>query len=317
MLIAMCRRWCAVTCLSLSAIASTQPAQAGPACDAQLSLAQRHRFTLAVEGCAARTAQAASRSGHQADALVATERPGPRRGDVLPPPEAAHLQLFAHRGIVAAEVGHADLHRPAALQAMRAGRPGAATAATAPQGRAAAQAHDLLPIPQPLARPGQRPTPPLKQPLRALSLAPAIDAVARRHDIDPLLLHAIAHVESRHDPAARSHAGALGVMQVMPATARRFGVAQQHQLHVPRTNLEVSAAYLKTLQRRFGLDLPLVLAAYNAGEGAVERHGRRIPPYRETRDYVQRVLQQYGLLQRYRGLGSTAAGPPAAGPAAL
>jgi soluble lytic murein transglycosylase-like protein len=302
MVIAMCRRWCAVTCLSLSAIASGLPAQAGPACEAQLSRAQRHRFTLAVEACAthsARAAQGASHADRQADALIATGRPEPRRSDVLAPSESAHLQLFAQRGVVAAEVGQAAQEWPAPLQP-RGGRPGVAASPVAPKGSASGQ-----PLKQAF-----------KQPLRAVSLAPAIDAVARKHDIDPLLLHAIAHVESRHDPAARSHAGALGVMQVMPATARRFGVAEKHALHVPDTNLEVSAAYLKTLQRRFGLDLPLVLAAYNAGEGAVERYGRRIPPYRETRDYVQRVLQQYGVLQRYRGLGSTAAGPPAAGPAA-
>ena len=196
-------------------------------------------------------------------------------------------------------------------------RPGAPErAALAQSGRAA----DAVPTSGRRATAAQAQSAPLarKQPLlRALSLAPSIDAVARKHDIDPLLLHAIAHVESRHDPAARSHAGALGVMQVMPATARRFGVLEKQALQLPETNLEVSAAYLKTLQKRFGLDLPLVLAAYNAGEGAVERHGRRIPPYAETRDYVQRVLQHYGLLQRVRGVAATAAGPSAVEPAAL
>ena len=129
-----------------------------------------------------------------------------------------------------------------------------------------------------------------------MQLAPDIDAVAQRHDIDPLLLHAIAHVESRHNAAARSHAGARGVMQVMPATAQRFGVQAAQALQDPRTNLEVSASYLKTLQERFGNDLTLVLAAYNAGEGAVEKHGRRVPPYAETRSYVQQVLAHYRLL---------------------
>jgi soluble lytic murein transglycosylase-like protein len=132
---------------------------------------------------------------------------------------------------------------------------------------------------------------------RALRLAPAVDAAARAHDIDPLLLHAIARVESRHDAQAVSPAGALGVMQVMPATARRFGVAQAQSLHHAPTNLEVSAAYLKTLQQRFGNQLPLVLAAYNAGEGAVERHGRRIPPYVETQRYVRDVIAEYARLR--------------------
>lgn len=139
--------------------------------------------------------------------------------------------------------------------------------------------------------------------LRALSLSPDVDAAARRHDIDPLLLHAIAHVESRHNAVAVSPAGALGVMQVMPATARRFGVQAATQLHDAPTNLDVSASYLKTLQRRFGGDLQLILAAYNAGEGAVERHGRRIPPYAETRHYVRDVLERYGALSKVsRGL---------------
>ena len=81
-------------------------------------------------------------------------------------------------------------------------------------------------------------------------------------------------------------------------TARRFGVGAAQQLHDPQTNLDVSARYLKTLQQRFGNDLTLVLAAYNAGEGAVEKHGRRIPPYRETQDYVRKVMAEYGTLRR-------------------
>jgi soluble lytic murein transglycosylase-like protein len=133
---------------------------------------------------------------------------------------------------------------------------------------------------------------------RALQLAPQVDAAASRHDIDPLLLHAIAFVESRHNANAVSQAGALGLMQVMPATGRRFGVASPTMLHQPATNLDVSATYLKTLQERFGNDLALILAAYNAGEGAVERYGRRVPPYAETRDYVQKVLDQYEALRR-------------------
>jgi soluble lytic murein transglycosylase-like protein len=132
---------------------------------------------------------------------------------------------------------------------------------------------------------------------RALLLAPDIDAAAWRHDIDPLLLHAIAHVESRHNPDAVSPVGALGLMQVMPATARRFGVDRPAALRDAKTNLEVSAKYLKFLQRRFGNELPLVLAAYNAGEGAVDRCGRCVPAIAETRAYVTRVLGQYDRLK--------------------
>ena len=131
---------------------------------------------------------------------------------------------------------------------------------------------------------------------RAVRLAPEIDAVARRHNIDPLLLHAIAYVESRHNPAATSRAGARGVMQVMPATGQRFGVDSAAALHDAPTNLDVSATYLKTLQQRFGSNLTLVLAAYNAGEGAVERYGRNVPQYPETQDYVRQVLAQYRSL---------------------
>ena len=133
---------------------------------------------------------------------------------------------------------------------------------------------------------------------RILALAQTLNAAAERHDIDPLLLHAIAHVESRHNAAAVSPAGARGLMQVMPATAKRFGLMDPaRELMAAPANVEVSAAYLKTLQERFGNNLPLVLAAYNAGEGAVERHGRRVPDYPETRDYVAQVLRAYRALR--------------------
>ena len=134
---------------------------------------------------------------------------------------------------------------------------------------------------------------------RILALVPKVAEVARRYGIDPLLLHAVAHVESRHRADARSHAGARGVLQVMPDTARRFGLDDpQRELLQPELNLQVGAEYLKALQARFGNDLPLVLAAYNAGEGAVEKYGRRIPPYPETQAYVREVLATYAELRR-------------------
>ncbi|NHK96816.1 MULTISPECIES: lytic transglycosylase domain-containing protein [Rubrivivax] len=132
---------------------------------------------------------------------------------------------------------------------------------------------------------------------RALQLAPVVDEVALAENLDPLLLHAIAHVESRHDAAAVSHAGARGVLQLMPATAARYGVQGRSALHDAPTNLQAGARHLAMLQRRYGGELDLMLAAYNAGEGAVERHGRRVPPYRETQDYVRRVLGEYGRLR--------------------
>ena len=160
-----------------------------------------------------------------------------------------------------------------------------ATISSAPRTDGAA----VAPTPMPSLNASQR---------RVLALAPRVLAVARSYDIDPLLLHAIAHVESRHNPQARSNAGALGVLQVMPATARRFGVEDASgALFDPAVNLEVGAAYLKSLQARYGNDLELVLAAYNAGEGAVERHGRSVPPYAETRAYVRQVLAEYDTLR--------------------
>ncbi len=145
---------------------------------------------------------------------------------------------------------------------------------------------------------------------RVQSLAQPITEAARRHRLDPLLLHAVAHVESRHDTRARSPAGALGVMQVMPDTARRFGVVDPaRSLHHQDLNLDVGAAYLANLSRRFGNDLPLVLAAYNAGEGAVERYGNRVPPFRETRNYVRQVLDTYEHL-RNATLGARAVHRP-------
>jgi soluble lytic murein transglycosylase-like protein len=136
------------------------------------------------------------------------------------------------------------------------------------------------------------------------SYADMVASIARKHDIDPDLLQAIMFVESRANPRAVSHAGARGLMQVMPATARRFGVRQPlTELHDPYTNLNVAAVYLKKLQTLFGNDLRLVLAGYNAGEGAVLKYGRKVPPYRETQGYVVKVLDRYQSLRGGMNLG--------------
>ncbi len=140
--------------------------------------------------------------------------------------------------------------------------------------------------------------PPNRREVRVMTLAGPIVDLARDNGLDPLLLHAIAHVESRHDPNAVSPAGARGLMQVMPATGERFGAKNDRSLFDPNTNLRASAAYLRTLMLRYHDDLPLVLAAYNAGEGAVDRAGRNIPPFPETRDYVRKVLAAYRRLSR-------------------
>lgn len=120
-----------------------------------------------------------------------------------------------------------------------------------------------------------------------------IVAVGRRYRIDPHLLASMVSAESGGVPTAVSNKGALGLMQVMPATARSLGVRDPRALLTDRgLALSTGAAYLKTLQRRFGNNVPLVVAAYNAGPGAVVRY-RGIPRYRETRGYVGKVMSRY------------------------
>jgi len=138
-------------------------------------------------------------------------------------------------------------------------------------------------------------------------------AAAARQNIDVALLHAVMATESGHSADAVSPAGAVGLMQLMPATAKRFGVVNPRS---PTENINGGAAYLRQLLDRFDQNLELALAAYNAGEGAVESHGRQIPPYAETRRYVPAVTERYHALKSsnnpYR---LNAAFPPAADPA--
>jgi soluble lytic murein transglycosylase-like protein len=115
-------------------------------------------------------------------------------------------------------------------------------------------------------------------------------AAAQETRVDPALIHAVISVESGYNPSARSSAGAVGLMQLMPGTAKRYGVKDRFD---PAQNIRGGARYLRDLQALFGDNLPLVLAAYNAGEEAVIRYGRRIPPYRETAAYVPKVLAYY------------------------
>lgn len=130
--------------------------------------------------------------------------------------------------------------------------------------------------------------------------APAFDReirqVAARYRIDPLFLHAMVRTESAYRPRIRSHAGALGLMQVMPATGAGLGVDSAGLLD-PLTNLDAGARHLKRLQKRYGRDFGLILSAYNAGDGAVARYGNRIPPFAETRAYVATVLKRYSALR--------------------
>ena len=121
-----------------------------------------------------------------------------------------------------------------------------------------------------------------------------IRSVAHRYRIDPRLLAAMVGAESAGKLTAVSHKGALGLMQVMPDTARSMGVTDPSALlNDPQLALETGAAYLKHLQARLGNDVPLVVAAYNAGPGAVRKAGMRVPAYRETQGYVAKVMTTY------------------------
>jgi soluble lytic murein transglycosylase-like protein len=115
-----------------------------------------------------------------------------------------------------------------------------------------------------------------------------ISAMSEAHGVDPLLVHALIRVESNYQPRARSRKGAMGLMQLMPATARVYNVRNPFD---PRANIEAGIKHLKSLIDRFGVELGL--AAYNAGEGAVTKFNG-IPPYRETRNYVTRILSLAG-----------------------
>ncbi|MDX6558441.1 MAG: hypothetical protein QOF72_1490 [Blastocatellia bacterium] len=115
-----------------------------------------------------------------------------------------------------------------------------------------------------------------------------------RNGIDPLLLYSIMHQESSFKSHAISPKGARGLMQLMPGTAMRYGVTN---IFDPRQNIEGGARYVRFLLDRFDGDVNLTLAGYNAGEGAVEKYGWRIPPYAETQEYVRRISRRYSLLR--------------------
>lgn len=113
-----------------------------------------------------------------------------------------------------------------------------------------------------------------------------IDFHAHEHGIRPDLVRAVIQVESAFNPRARSNKGAMGLMQLMPATARQYGVVNAYN---PAENVRGGVAYLRQLLDRYDNKEELALAAYNAGPGAVDRHGQTVPPYRETRNYVEQI----------------------------
>jgi soluble lytic murein transglycosylase-like protein len=133
----------------------------------------------------------------------------------------------------------------------------------------------------------------------ALDAKPYKDEVieaAREHRVDPALVYAVMRAESNYNPNAVSEKGAVGLMQIMPDTGRRFGLKEK-ELRVPGKNIRTGVQYLSELIAMFDGDLRLAVAAYNAGENAVIRHGRRVPPYAETIAYVPRVLRLYEELR--------------------
>jgi soluble lytic murein transglycosylase-like protein len=117
---------------------------------------------------------------------------------------------------------------------------------------------------------------------------------SRRNRLDPVLIYAQMHQESSFKKRAVSNKGARGLMQLMPPTAARFGV---RDIFDPRQNIEGGARYMRFLLDMFRGDRRLALAAYNAGEGAVLKYGRRVPPYRETQEYVRRITKRYQLMR--------------------
>jgi soluble lytic murein transglycosylase-like protein len=128
---------------------------------------------------------------------------------------------------------------------------------------------------------------------RAAQYDSIIEKAALSAAVEPNLLRAVIVVESGFNSRAVSKRGAVGLMQLMPATALRFGVSNPYD---PRQNVHAGAHYLKFLMNRFGQNVRLALAAYNAGEDAVERNGGQIPPFTETMAYVPKVLRIYRML---------------------
>ncbi len=138
-----------------------------------------------------------------------------------------------------------------------------------------------------------------------------IERVARTEGLDPALLKAVVETESNYDPNAISRKGAVGLMQLMPETARRMGVEDPFR---PAENLRAGARHLRRLLDKYGGRIPWALSAYNAGENAVERY-RGVPPFPETRLYVERVMAAYRKERERRGAKEPSSGEPPKGTA--
>ncbi len=120
--------------------------------------------------------------------------------------------------------------------------------------------------------------------------SPIISKISKEFNVDSSLMHALIRTESAYNPDAISKAGAVGLMQLMPGTAERYGVINRHN---PTENIRGGIQYFRDLLKQFNADIRLALAAYNAGENAVIRYGNKIPPYPETQNYVTKVMAFY------------------------
>jgi soluble lytic murein transglycosylase-like protein len=132
--------------------------------------------------------------------------------------------------------------------------------------------------------------------LQAARLRPGIVAAAQREGVSASLAEAVVAIESRYNPLAVSAKGALGAMQLMPDTAARYGLTRAAALQSPQLNIDAGVRYLRDLLASYKGNVPLALAAYNAGPAAVTQHHERIPPYRETMLYVSAVMSKAAQL---------------------
>lgn len=141
-------------------------------------------------------------------------------------------------------------------------------------------------LPSPLLNRVKRAEKQYRLPLRKM-----IDSAAKKQQLNPVLIHSVVKTESDYNPTARSHVGAIGLMQLMPATAKDLGVNPRK----PRENLRGGTTYLAQQLKRPGIkgNIALALAAYNAGYGNVRKYGYKVPPYKETRNYVTKVMALY------------------------
>jgi soluble lytic murein transglycosylase-like protein len=208
--------------------------------------------------------------------------------------------------------GGVRIRQPAAPPAVRPRRALKLTARSVPRAPAAGQttansadAYQPFAIPASLSSPSQlaatapSPSAGLGKALDGFSTGDAsIDRLivdsGTRNGVDPVLLYSIMHRESSFKRNALSPKGARGLMQLMPGTAARFGV---RNIFDPQQNIEGGARYMRVLLDMFDGDVRLALAGYNAGEGAVLKYGRRVPPYAETQEYVRRISERYALMR--------------------